>query len=412
MKKAVYNGISLVYGIKLILGRTSQNIVRKLKNMNNQEQVNLFEYDFKETESKKYLSEQLITYIGNKRKLLSFIQDALFHSMNVLGADEISFADVFAGTGVVSRMARQWAHTLHINDFEDYSSFSNRVYHSNHSDVDTDAVDRARQEINEIASTAPKSGFITELYAPADEDNITKNDRVFYTRKNAMFIDTARQEIKKYPAEIQPFLLAPLIQRASVHVNTSGVFKGFYKNKNGVGQFGGTMRNALKRINTPIEIPFPVFSRFEKTVHVSKLDATDFVDSLPPIDVAYFDPPYNQHPYGSNYFMLNLVLNYEKPNEISRVSGIPTNWQRSDYNVSSRVLDTFSKVLQKCPAKILIVSYNSEGFITVEKMIDMLEKLGKLTIFDQEYNTFRGCRNLAGRSAHVTEFLFIVEKDL
>ena len=28
-------------------------------------------------------------------------------------------------------------------------------------------------------------------------------------------------------------------------------------------------------------------------------------------DLAYFDPPYNQHPYGSNYFMLNTIAKWD-----------------------------------------------------------------------------------------------------
>ena len=32
-----------------------------------------------------------------------------------------------------------------------------------------------------------------------------------------------------------------------------------------------------------------------------------------PIDIAYLDPPYNQHPYGSNYHVLNSVALWDKP---------------------------------------------------------------------------------------------------
>jgi len=31
------------------------------------------------------------------------------------------------------------------------------------------------------------------------------------------------------------------------------------------------------------------------------------------------DPPYNQHPYGSNYFMLNLLADYREPADVSAV---------------------------------------------------------------------------------------------
>ncbi|WP_436404851.1 DNA adenine methylase [Campylobacter jejuni] len=49
-------------------------------------------------------------------------------------------------------------------------------------------------------------------------------------------------------------------------------------------------------------------------------------------DVVYLDPPYNQHPYSSNYFMLNLIANYKKPEEISKIRHFP------------RVLKRFKKI--------------------------------------------------------------------
>jgi adenine-specific DNA-methyltransferase len=68
------------------------------------------------------------------------------------------------------------------------------------------------------------------------------------------------------------------------------------------------------------------------------MDANLLVSEVGGFDVAYFDPPYNQHPYGSNYFMLNLLVNYEKPGEISRVSGIPTSWTRAEDGRTARPL--------------------------------------------------------------------------
>lgn len=359
-----------------------------------------------------YLSGQLLTYIGNKRLLLPLIQRGLVESLDALGKDRVSFADVFAGSGVVSRMARRWCHTLYVNDFEGYSAFVNRVYHANKSEVDLGRVDEYRQVVNQRASSYPKEGFIARMYAPANDQAIAKGDRAFYSRRNALFIDTARQEISRVPGPVQPFLLAPLIQRASVHANTSGVFKGFYKNHQGIGQFGGAGKDALKRILEPIEIPLPTLSNFECTTHVTQKEAADFVTSLPEVDLAYFDPPYNQHPYGSNYFMLNLILNYMEPASVSPVSGIPKDWQRSDYNVRKRAAAALTEALSNCPAKVLMVSYNAEGFIGIQEMTKLLNKLGRLTVFSREHNTFRGCRNLCNRPTHVKEFLFRVERSL
>ena len=61
-------------------------------------------------------------------------------------------------------------------------------------------------------------------------------------------------------------------------------------------------------------------------------------------------------------------------------------------------------------AKFVIISYNSEGFISFGEMFHMLEKYGKVKTVEIAYNTFRGSRNLRNRDIHVSEYLFVLEK--
>ena len=128
--------------------------------------------------------------------------------------------------------------------------------------------------------------------------------------------------------------------------------------------------------------------------------------------MVYIDPPYNQHPYGSNYFMLNLVASYERPDTelISRISGIPKDWNRSNYNKRRFAANVFENLVANLRAKFLLVSFNSEGFISREEMESLLGRYGKVTVFESNYNAFRGSRNLHGRDIHVSEFLFVLEK--
>ena len=129
-------------------------------------------------------------------------------------------------------------------------------------------------------------------------------------------------------------------------------------------------------------------------------------------DLAYFDPPYNQHPYGSNYFMLNLIAEYRRPDveKISRVSGIPRDWNRSDYNKKRRTAQVFLELVKNVSARYVLVSFNSDGFIQKDEMIELLSECGKVKVLEADYNTFRGSRNLGGREIHVKEYLFLVEK--
>jgi adenine-specific DNA-methyltransferase len=361
-------------------------------------------------ENEEFLKSQLITYIGNKRTLLPFIEIGISEATAKLGKERIDFLDLFSGSGVVARMARKYSRVLHCNDLELYSHVFNSCYQANAEAVDkaalADELERVRLQVQE--TFAP--GFIAELYAPQDDDNIQRGERVFYTRRNATFLDTFCRVLATTPIELRPFVLAPVLAQASMYANTSGVFKGFYKNKNGVGQFGGTAKNALTRIKRNIEIQAPVFSNFSCETHLHNADANALVRDLDPVDVAYFDPPYNQHPYGSNYFMLNLLCDYQRPREISNVSGIPTDWNRSLYNKRQHAEAALFDAVENVKAKFVLISYNSEGFVAHDRFLSELVSLGEVSVMDTKYNTFRGCRNLSGRDIHVTENLYLIDK--
>lgn len=358
-----------------------------------------------------YLSKQLITYIGNKRALLGHIGVAIERVKQRLGKDRLRVADLFSGSGVISRYMKAHASLLISNDIEDYAAVISRCYLRNRSTVDFPMLSEVISELNARVTEPFPPGFIEEMYAPRDESNITREDRVFYTRENARRIDNYRRLIDQVPLEMRDLLLGPLLSEASVHANTAGVFKGFYKNRHtGVGQFGGSGSDALTRILGCIMLEVPVLSLFECDYEVFQEDANTLARRLKGLDLAYIDPPYNQHPYGSNYFMLNLIVHYQRPTHISRVSGIPTNWQRSGYNVRNRALPLLKDLLDKIDAPFLLVSFNNEGFIPPEKMRLMLDELGRVEVIELPYNAFRGSRNFNNRSIHVTEYLFLVER--
>lgn len=386
-------------------------------------------------ENAEFLQSQLITYIGNKRALLDFIGQGVGEVQTKIGRDKLSCLDVFAGSGIVSRYLKQYASSITVNDLEQYSGIINRCYLSNKSEINIDElqklhaslckkIDRRMAALEKSASGFKSAGFISELYAPASEDNIEKGERCFYTPYNAAYLDLARQLIEKEVSpELRDFFIAPLLSEASIHANTAGIFKGFYKNsKTGRGQFGGNGRNALSRIRGKISLSFPVFSEFNCKSRVFSCDANSLVldEALYDkafttggvFDLAYFDPPYNQHPYGSNYFMLNLIAAYQRPDaeNISRVSGIPRDWNRSDYNKKRRVAEVFVELVRNVRARFVLVSFNSEGFIPKDEMIELLSSCGKVKVLEADYNAFRGSRNLSGREIHVKEFLFLVEK--
>lgn len=363
-------------------------------------------------ENEAYLSRQLITYIGNKRSLLDFIGRGLDRVKARLNREKLTLLDLFSGSGVVARFFKAHARFLAANDLEAYAETINRCYLANRSELPlAELEDRYRYIRLRLDREPLRKGFLAELYAPETEGEIKEGERVFYTPRNARYLDTARQYIEELEAPLRPFFLAPLLAEASVHANTAGVFKGFYKDREtGRGRYGGAGDYALNRIKGDIALPFPLWSDYECPVGIYREDANQLAGELDEVDLAYLDPPYNQHPYGSNYFMLNLILRYERPRGISPVSGIPPDWNHSAYNKRAAALRTFKELVEKIRAKFLLISFNSEGFIEPGEMRSLLEKIGPLTILETPYNTFRGGRNLKKRRIYLKEYLYLVEK--
>ena len=64
-----------------------------------------------------YTFSQLIPYIGNKRKLLNLIQEAIKLTRLTNG----TFVDLFSGSTVVARCAKQLGFRVLANDWEPYS---------------------------------------------------------------------------------------------------------------------------------------------------------------------------------------------------------------------------------------------------------------------------------------------------
>ncbi len=363
-------------------------------------------------ESKKFLTEQIITYIGNKRSLLDFIEEPIKIVLQELSKNKIDSLDLFSGSGIVARYLKQYSRILYTNDLESYSKTVNSCYLMNRSEINISQLKEYHNMIiNRITEQGMKPGFISRLYSPKDDNNIQKGERVFFTRRNALYIDTVRQLLEEVPEPYKTMLLGPLIYEASKKNNTSGVFKGFYKNsETKLGQFGGNGKNALKRILADITLELPVLSKFECDVDIFQEDANKLVETLPKVDLAYLDPPYNQHPYGSNYFMLNLINDYIEPKSISEISGIPKNWNKSKYNSKKTAKESMEDLCNKINSRYVLISFNSEGFITKDNMIDILSKLGEVRVFEKKYNTFRASRNLKNRDMHVKEYLFLLKK--
>ena len=361
-----------------------------------------------------FVLQPMITYIGNKRKLVPWIVEVIEET---IGSHSLRIFDGFAGSGVVSRALMPFCSELHTNDMEYYSYVLLRCFLETPSLEQMVRIDKCFEEMDILCQNMDKNdvtGFISRLYSPKNTDNPAADERVFYTRENALIIDTLLKYISGVETDLKNYLLGPLLIKASINVNTAGVFRGFYK-KDGIGHFGGTGENALERILAPIQPVKPIWSKSACKSFCYNSDINNLILTFEnnTFDLIYLDPPYNEHPYGSNYFMLNLIARGQEPTEYSKVSGIPKLWNKSAFNGRGSAYDTMLDLLRNClkKAKYTLISYNNEGLITDDNWTTIFAELGcSVKKYEKEYDTYHGSRNLADRNKKVVEIMYLLCK--
>ena len=262
--------------------------------------------------NKNYVEKNLIAYIGNKRRLLPLINSAL--STIKLTNKDTSFLDLFAGTGVVSRLAKSLGYEVHTNDWEYYSYVMNHAFISldnsiiRHGFQKLGGMSNAINILNALKKPSKKGRYLCEFYCPHDDAAPNpEKERMYYTQYNGLKIDAIREQIENWhnddaiTNDEQMLLLALLLYEASTRFNTSGVFKAFHHG------FGGKNGDALSRIMKEVELAIPTLCQGNGFAYQD--DALEIAKKLSnkQVDIAYLDPPYNQHQYGSNYHLLNTI---------------------------------------------------------------------------------------------------------
>jgi len=362
-----------------------------------------------------YVFSQLIPYLGNKRKLLPLIDEAV----RLTGIREGVFADLFAGSGVVSRWAKREGFRVVANDWEPYSELINGC-HLGLNEVPA-GVDKLLDELND--PNLALEGYVTNHFCPADDGRPDpKRERCFYTRANGRRIDAIRERIAQWRENgriddaSMSYLMAPLLYAVSYVSNTSGVFKAYHHG------WGGQTGTALYRILSDIRLTPPVLLDNGRNNMVTRLDATqlavDWQDAVDgPMDIAYLDPPYNQHPYGSNYHMLNTVGLWDKP-EIGPMrrgtkSAIRTDWRterRSAYNHARAALPELERLVDALPARWVLLSYSTDGNIPAPDLLRALADRGETHVITRRYKRYRVSSQRFSPRPHTVEFVAVLDK--
>ncbi len=322
-------------------------------------------------------------YIGNKHKLIEWI----FSIINKECKGN-SFADIFAGTGVVSAVATKHFKKVLLNDFLHSNYAIYRAFFGNEA-WDKNKIDNIIKSYNNI-------------YGDDLEDNyFSKNfGGKFFSNNSAKIIGFVRENIegnKKNLTEREYYILiASLLYTADKIANTVGHFDAFFKKEFVNDSF-------FMKLIDPIDT---------QEISIFQEDTNDLVKKIK-ADVVYIDPPYNSRQYSRFYHVLETLTKWDKP-KLFGVALKPEPENMSDY-CRNNAKGKFAELVRDLNAQYLVVSYNntydsksnsSRNKISLQEIERILQKKGPTKVFEKNYRHFNaGNTNFNNHK----EYLFVTK---
>lgn len=346
----------------------------------------------------------MIKYLGSKRTLIGVITDALGRCVHG-HTRERSVIDLFSGTSRVGYALKREGWRVLANDHNAYAHTLATCYvQADHHDLINDA-ERLVDEFNALArQSTHQPGWFTDTYCVRSR---------FFHPRNGERIEAIRNEIarKGLEPELEAVMLSSLMQAADRVDSTVGVQMAYLK------QWAARAHNDLE-LRVPDLLPQ---SPSGKSM-AYRMDALEAVDHLE-AEVAYLDPPYNQHSYLGNYHVWETLVRWDAP-EVYGVAckRVDCRARRSVFNSRAGCRDAIKQIIERIRARVLVVSFNDEGYVTRDELEAMLASRGPVTVLANDYQRYVGARigiyNPSGEKVGTvgrlrnTEYLFIAGVEL
>lgn len=340
----------------------------------------------------------MIKYLGSKRTLLPVIIDAV---RQVEGARTV--LDLFSGTARVGHALKAAGFRVISNDHNAYAATLARCYvQADREDVLADA-ERLVAEFNSLPGRA---GYITATFCEQAR---------FFQPRNGERIDAIRDAIaaKSLEPELEAVMLVSLMEAADRVDSTTGVQMAYLK------KWAPRSFNTME-LRVPAVLPRAAGGKGQ-SLGLDALEATATVDA----DIAYIDPPYNQHSYLGNYHIWETLVRWDAP----PIYGVAckrddVRRRQSVFNSRPRFEQAMRDMLSAVRAPVLIVSFSNEGFLERERFEELLAGLwgGACTVetIENDYRRYVGAKigiynpqgAKVGKVSHVTnkEFVYIVRR--
>ena len=314
---------------------------------------------------KGYFQLQNRRYLGNKYKLLGFIEDIVSEKCGKVN----SVFDIFAGTGVVGERFNNPEIKIISNDFLSANYVCLQVFLGTNTDIQ-DGISQKVDRLNKLHSE--------------EENYFSKHfGGTYFSEENAKKIGTIREEIERISENDneKSILICSLLYAMDKVANTVGHYDAFRKDLD-------TLQ--------PIKLLIPSIDHLNnKNNEIYKEDANALVRKIS-CDVLYIDPPYNSRQYSDAYHLMENLTEWKKPEVIGIAKKMDRSHIKSAYCLKNAT-QSFEDLINDAKCKHILLSYNNTGDskdgrsnarMSDKDILRILNNKGDVEIFEKDYKAF------------------------
>lgn len=335
-------------------------------------------------------------YIGSKARLIDQISSYIGQP-----EDDAFFVDAFCGTGVVAEAAASLGWNIRINDNLRSAVISSGARLISKKQATFKKLGGYEKAIANLNAIEPLKGFIWREYSPASFDTCGI-ERRYFTEDNAARIDAMR-------ALISDWSEANIIDEIEERLLIADLFSALNRVANIAGTFGCFLSKWTQQSQNEIAMRCRELKTNCIRVEATVGDVFDVPNSEG--DLVYLDPPYTKRQYASYYHILETVALGDEP-KVEGVGGLrPWRDRASDFCYKTRALETLSDLVQSLNSQKILLSYSSEGHISMEDMKTELSKSGSFTMHPLgTIGRYRPNKVASKTASKVSEFIVVVQR--
>ncbi|HEX6701163.1 MAG TPA: DNA adenine methylase [Gaiellaceae bacterium] len=329
-----------------------------------------------------------LRFMGSKHRLLPWIETVL---------DRLEFEtalDAFSGSGCVSYLLKTMGKSVRSNDFLRFACDFTRATIENSFEV------LQPDDLDLLLSPAPgHARFVQDHFRD-----------IFFSEDDNAFLDRVWARLPALTPHKRSLALSALY-RACLKRQPRGVFT-----VGGIGRYDDGRRDLRLSIEDHFVESVPVFNRLVFDNGRRHETTCGDVFSLRGVDaqLVYLDPPYvpraDDNCYIKRYHFLEGLSSYWRGVEFHPTSKVKKLRKRyTPFSYRRDAEDAFERLFRLFSCSIIVLSYSSNGYPDLERLIELLKRYKpEVTVYEEAHRYHFGTHGaVAEQRAVVTEYLIV-----